>query len=203
MQRNSSDRDFADYNAAQAERGVRPSARRAASVALAGPIDRGLVAVELGSGAGVEARYLAESGFAVHTYDVDPSIEADMACLAQTLPIVHSTGNLEEMPALPVADLVLSCATLSFVRRAAFPTLWRRIRDALRPGGILAVDLFGVRDEWAGTDGTFLDRAEVEGLLNGLEVIELVEEEREGHSLHGPKHWHTHRILARRPEDPP
>ena len=73
------------------------------------------------------------------------------------------------------------------------------MRAALRPGGVLAVDLFGERDDWAGTEGTYLARAEVDSLLEGLEVLDLSEEERDGRSFAGPKHWHTFRILARRP----
>lgn len=61
------------------------------------------------------------------------------------------------------------------------------------------MDLFGERDDWAGTDGTYLSREEAEALLDGLEVIELVEEEHDGRSFSGPKHWHPYRVLARRP----
>lgn len=209
MQRRSTERDFSGYNAAQAERPVRPLARAAVSLALeghraAGQVPGALgsapapVALELGSGAGVEARFLAENGFQVHSYDVDPSVASTFVELARSLPISHKTTDLAQVEAFPAADLVISCATLPFVRRDAFPVLWNRIRDALRPGGILAVDLFGDRDDWAGTDGTFLARDEVEQLLRCADVLELVEEEREGRSFSGPKHWHTYRVLARR-----
>ena len=209
MPRRSPERDFSGYNAAQAERPVRPLARAAVSLALAGPRAAGQVpgalaalaprvAVELGSGAGVEARFLAENGFEVHSYDADPSVADAYAELARSLPISHTTADLAQIETFPAVDLVLSCATLPFVRRDEFPALWRRILDSLRLGGILAVDLFGDRDDWASTDGTFLSRDEVEQLLRGTDVLELVEEEREGRSFSGPKHWHTYRVLARR-----
>lgn len=196
MQRRSSDRDFAAYNAAQAGRPVRPLAKAAVALALDGA-GEGRLAVELGSGAGVEARFLAENGFRVHSYDADPSVEPIAAELAHDLPIIHTTADLEHLSTLPAADLVLSCATLPFVRREAFEALWRVLRGALRPGGILAVDLFGVHDDWAGTDGTYLARHEVEQLLDGLEVLELEESEHDGRSFSGPKHWHTYRVIAR------
>lgn len=60
------------------------------------------------------------------------------------------------------------------------------------------MDLFGVHDDWAVTDGTYLSRDEVEELLEGFEVLELAEEERGGRSFSGPKPWHTFRVLARR-----
>ena len=81
MQQRSADRDFAAYNEAQEGRPVRPLAVRAAQLVLeepgrslrTTPEDR-LVAVELGSGAGIEARHLADSGFRVHTFDADVKI---------------------------------------------------------------------------------------------------------------------------------
>lgn len=208
MQRRSADRDFSRYNAAQAERPVRPLARSAVSWVLEGSFaawqvpdaleaGSGPVALELGSGIGVEARFLAENGFEVHSYDADPSVAGALASLARSLPITHTTADIAQIEAFPAADLVVSCATLSFVRRDAFSALWGRIVDSLRSRGILAVDFFGDRDDWAGTDGTFLSRAEVEQLLRWTEVLELVEDEREGQSFSGPKHWHTYRVIAR------
>ena len=198
MQHRSEDRDFSGYNAAQADRPVRPLAVAAVEVARRGTTGADPTAVELGCGRGIEAAFLAESGFAVHTIDADPSVTGIMGDLATALPITHTTRELEQITALPAADLILSCATLPFVRRTRFTALWERTRSALRPGGVLAVDLFGDRDDWASTDGTFLARGEVTELLVGLEVLDLAEEERDGRSFSGPKHWHTYRVLARR-----
>lgn len=203
MQPRSADRDFAAYNAAQRGRPVRPLARRAVDAVVdpVGARERPStpVAVELGSGAGIEARFLAECGFHVHAIDGDPSVEEALGELGGTHDVVPVIADLETLEELPAADLILSCATLPFVRRESFGRLWQRMREALRPGGVLAADLFGERDDWAGTEGTYLSRAEVEALLQGLEVLELTEEERDGRSFAGPKHWHTLQVLARRP----
>ncbi|MGP5374795.1 class I SAM-dependent methyltransferase [Brachybacterium alimentarium] len=200
MQRRSSNRDFSAYNVAQQARPVRPLARRAAELAAeCSRTDGPATAVELGCGIGVEARFLAESGFTVHTVDRDASVERPMAALSAQLPIHHTSVDLAQLRELPPADLLLSCATLPFVPQPAFGALWSRMRAALRPCGILAVDLFGDRDGWAGTVGTYLSHGDVEGLLDGLEILELTEDERDGRSFSGPKHWHTFRVIARRP----
>ena len=199
MQQRSVDRDFSAYNRDQRGRPVRPLARRAAEEVLATEHAAAPVAVELGSGAGIEARFLAESGFEVHAIDADPSVEAVLGELGTSHGVRAVLAELETVEELPAAELILSCATLPFVRREAFAALWETVRAALRPGGVLAVDLFGERDDWAGTEGTYLARAEVDSLLEGLEVLDLSEEERDGRSFAGPKHWHTFRILARRP----
>jgi hypothetical protein len=78
--------------------------------------------------------------------------------------------------------------------------VWEQIRRALAPGGIFAGQLFGTRDSWAGDPGmTFQDRSEVTRLLDGLEIVELHETERDGEAYNGPRHWHTYDILAREP----
>jgi hypothetical protein len=71
----------------------------------------------------------------------------------------------------------------------------------LRPGGWLAVDLFGDRDTWSDDDGiTTLTRDEVDRLLAGWHVVEIDEEEVEGRTFSGTdKHWHVFHVLARRP----
>ena len=211
MQRSSSDRDFSGYNAAQAERSVRPlavaaleAARRSEDEPPPARVDGGTgnvrgTAIELGCGRGIEARFLAENGYTVHAFDVDPSVAPALAELAAELPVHPEIVDLAEIDALPGADLVLACASLPFVARGSFDGLWDAMRAALRPRGILAVDLFGEHDDWAATDGTYLARHEVESLLEGFEVLELTEEQRDGRSFSGLKHWHTFRVLARRP----
>ncbi|MFC0676151.1 class I SAM-dependent methyltransferase [Brachybacterium hainanense] len=188
-------RSFSQYNAAQRGRPVRRLALRGAE--LAGPA-AGRTAVELGSGIGIEAAHLAGLGWEVRSYDADPSVEEPMRELAARAPVTHRTVSLEDPGlVLPPCHLLLSCATLPFTRREAFPDLWRRIREAVQPGGVLALDLFGDRDGWAGHEGTFLSRTEVEELLDGLDVLDLEEREHEGRSFAGPKHWHVLTVLAR------
>ena len=68
------------------------------------------------------------------------------------------------------------------------------------PSAIFAGQLFGTHDSWASDPGmTFQDRSEVNSLLDGLEILELHETERDGEAYSGPKHWHTYDVLAREP----
>lgn len=193
--------DWSAYNAAQSRRErVRPLTLAALEALAAGGRDpHGLHALELGSGSGVEARHLLAHGMSVDTVDADPSVAAGMAELARDGRLRHRTARIEEVDSLPAADLVLANASLPFVPRAAFPAVWARIRAALSPGGVVAVDLFGEHDEWAGDDGAYLSRSEVEDLLHGLDVVDLSEREADGPAFSGPKHWHTFTVVARRP----
>lgn len=189
-------RDWTDYNAAQS---ARPPRRLAlAAMDVAGP-GEGRTAVELGCGFGVEARALADHGWHVQTFDGDASVVPHLAALAKGRSVRHSATRLEDLRTLPPNELTLACVSLPFVEREAFPALWRVILAALGPDGVLAVDLFGTNDGWAAGHGTFLSRADVEQLLDPLDVLSLVEDERDGMAFSGPKQWHTFEVIARKP----
>ena len=186
------------YNHAQAGRGIRPLCSRV--LELAGQGD-GREAIDLGCGAGIETAALLAAGWRVTALDASPA----------TTDIVHATVGgpradlsiLEvgfEDARLPDADLVYAGYALPFVAPEEWPDVWAKVRAALRPGGWLAVNVFGVNDSWAGTEGmTFLARAELETLLDGLDVAVLEETDEDGTAFSGPKHWHVFDVVARRP----
>jgi hypothetical protein len=75
--------------------------------------------------------------------------------------------------------------------------VWRSLRTSLKPGGVFAGELFGVHDDWASRPGMNThDRAGVERLLMGLDVVSLIEDDRDGRSFEGPKHWHVFHVVA-------
>ncbi|GAA0582752.1 hypothetical protein GCM10010172_79870 [Paractinoplanes ferrugineus] len=103
---------------------------------------------------------------------------------------------------LPEAGLVHSGYSLQYLAPADFERVWRLIRECLAPGGWLAVDLLGDRDEWAGTPGeTFVSERAVRTLVDGLELVRLDEEDGEG-PAYGGTSWHVFHVLARRPRCP-
>lgn len=170
--------DWESYNAARAQTStVRPLTERALTA----------------------LRTTHDSFSGLHTIDVDASVEERMHELTSLGALDHRTGLIEEWDPLPRADLVLANASLPFVPRAQFGRVWERLRQALLPDGVVAVDLFGHEDTWASDLGTYLTRSEVDELLDGLDVIELEERSEEGRAFDGGKHWHTFTVIARRP----
>jgi trans-aconitate methyltransferase len=159
-------------------------------------------ALDLGAGDGTETFALLASGWRVTAVDssvasagrLRDGVGADDAgsLEIQTVAIQYATFS--------DVDLVYAGYSLPFIPPMHFEATWARIRAALTPGAILAADLFGPHDSWAG-DPTmnFHDRATVEALLDGLELIDLQEQDSDGDAVSGPKHWHVLEFVARQP----
>ncbi|MDN4615882.1 class I SAM-dependent methyltransferase [Leifsonia sp. F6_8S_P_1B] len=190
--------DWSRFYEQQGGRGVRPTFERALALRSDAPPGD---AVDLGCGDGVETRALAESGWTVLATDSDAGVEervlAGLPAEAAARVRVRRT-SFEELGPLPETDLVYAGFALPFCEPGHFPYLWADIREALRPGGLVAGELFGPHDDWFGRPRmNFHDRAGVEGMLAGMEVLQLVEDDRRGMSFEGPKHWHVFHVIAR------
>ncbi|MDR4534661.1 class I SAM-dependent methyltransferase [Glutamicibacter sp. PS] len=137
------------YNKAQRTRGVRDLC--AEIIDGAGP-GAGRRALDLGAGAGVETRALLAAGWSVHAIDSAPGSATQIregltGERAARLTIgEHSFADLD---ALPASDLVYAGYSLPFMDRNAFGDFWPLLTESVRPGGWVAVNLFGVSDTWA------------------------------------------------------
>ncbi|CAM5350238.1 class I SAM-dependent methyltransferase [Leifsonia shinshuensis] len=189
--------DWSQFYEKQGGRGVRPTFESALA-AWDGPAG---TAIDLGCGDGVETRELAERGWTVLAVDSDPAVDErvrDGLSEEASGRVSTRCAAFEALGDLPRADLVYAGFALPFCDPTRFPYLWADIRDAIEPGGLFAGELFGPHDEWFGRPGmNFHDRAGVEAMLTGLDVLRLVEDDRRGMSFEGPKHWHVFHIIAR------
>jgi SAM-dependent methyltransferase len=159
-------------------------------------------AVEIGFGDGTESLALLGVGWRVLA--VDPTPQAAEYLLEQAPPDAIDRLEIRTAPAqavdLPPFDLLYAGYALSFLETGDFRRFWTGVRAALRPGGVVIVNVFGVNDTWAGDPYmTFVDRATVERMAAGLDVLALDEEDADGDSFVGPKHWHVFDLVARRP----
>jgi SAM-dependent methyltransferase len=162
----------------------------------------GRTAVDLGCGEGTDALALLARGWSVVAVDAE---RAGLDLLSARVPAA-SAERLQTICAsftntrLPSAHLIHAGFSLPFCAPARFPGLWASIRQALLPGAIFAGHLFGPRDSWAGDPGmVFHDLEQVQHLLQGLEILELRESQRDGEAFSGPKHWHLYEVLAQQP----
>jgi trans-aconitate methyltransferase len=198
------DIDWNEYNAHQWGRAPRASLLHALEAAPdAGPGPSARVAIDVGCGEGVEVTALLEQGWTVHAVDGEA---AALARLADRTAAEHTDRlhlhplQYADVDRLPAADLIHSSYALPYCPPEHFDRVWSAVRGALRPGGVLACQLFGPHDDAFGEpDVTFHSEDAVRRLVDGLEVVRWVEEDGEGPSFTGPRHWHVFHVVARRP----
>ena len=190
-----------EYNAHQQGREPRPSLARALDAA--GRPGHGRTAIDLGCGEGVEVSALLADGWVVHAVDGEPAALSRLADrtdpdLRHRLHVQHR--DYADLDALPAADLVHSSYALPYCPPEHFDRVWAAVRSALRPGAVLACQLFGPNDTAFGDPRmTFHTADEARARIAGLEIVHWAEEDADGDSYTGPTHWHVFHIVARRP----
>jgi phospholipid N-methyltransferase len=196
--------DWAAYYRHTLGREPRPLFAKGLAALEAAGIEPGQ-AVEIGFGDGTETLALLAAGWRVVAVDAAPHAAEVLRGRVDDAYGAHA-GRLEirtESAAtveLPPFDLLYAGYALSFLAPAEFRRFWAGVRGRIRPGGHVVVNVFGVRDTWAGEDGmTFIDLDAVYRLVDGLEVVAIDEEDQDGDSFTGSKHWHVFDVIARRP----
>jgi len=160
------------------------------------------LAVDLGCGDGRDVVEILRRGWSVVAIDAEP--EALRQLSARNLPgterLTPILARLEEVP-LPIGlQLVNSSFAMPLCEPERFRDLWSRICEALPAGGRFSGQWYGVRDSWRGQTGmTFLERAEAETMLDGLDIEMFEEEEADRVTPRGKaKHWHIFHVVARK-----
>lgn len=159
-------------------------------------------AIEIGFGDGRETLALLHVGWRVLAIDSSPSA-ADVL-RPQVPESAAARLTIESAPAesvdLPPFDLLYAGYALPFLDPARFGRFWDGVRSQVRSGGFIVINFFGPHDSWAGREGmSFVDLETVRGLVDGLEVLAIDEQDQDGDSFLGPKHWHVFDVIARRP----
>lgn len=188
---------WARYNASRADREPRPLS--AALIEAAGP-GEGRLAIDLGAGSGVETGALLAAGWRVLAIDGDASTaERIRARASDPTQLEVRTQDFAELDALPRASLVHASYSLPFAAEH-LDQVWAAVRAALVPGGWFGGQIFGDRDSFAATGmrAAFCTREQVLAALDGLEIVTFDEEDADGDSFSGPKHWHVFHVIARR-----
>ena len=156
-------------------------------------------ALDLGCGAGRDTRGLLQHGFHVTAVDQNPDAFLYLQDLPQErLTLVQS--SIETFP-LETYDLINARYSLPFIQNALFEETFGKIKQALRPDGILTGQLFGVHDTWntPGTTMTFCTREQAQWFLHDLSIITFREEDEDGKTaLEQLKHWRVFRFIARK-----
>ena len=158
-------------------------------------------AIDLGCGDGTESALLLERGWHVLAIDGEPaSIEHLLAKISkeQQTRLQTQVSKFEDVVLTP-ADLLHASLSLPFCPPEQFDAFWLKIVDAVKPSGLFAGQLFGVRDSWANEpDMTFHTEEQVRGMLEDFEIKYFHERDEDGDAVSGPKHWHVFTVMARK-----
>lgn len=159
-------------------------------------------ALDLGAGTLVESMYLLEAGF-VYVTAVDSSPQSKEFAShidSDKFTLVNESFN-NFVFETNTYDFINAQYALPFHGQKDFNIFIDQIIQSLKPGGVFVGQLFGNRDEWNKSDTklAFQTKEEAWGILSSLELIEFVEEEKEGATAAGTtKHWHVFHFIARK-----
>lgn len=194
--------DFLPYYEMAANRGADPILLEALGLIEKDPgIPHPGFAVDLGCGTGKDTVELLGRGWRVKAIDycqqgIDKLLERPEAAARKnrlrTQVASFSTATWQR------CDLMVALLSLPYCPAGEFFPVWQKVVRSLKPGGYLVCHLFGDKEKWPGAENARHHSAEqVEALLNGLEVIKLVDDH------NSDKEYHVYSIIARRRKSPP
>ncbi len=160
------------------------------------------LAVDLGCGAGRDARELLRRGWRVLAVDLEASAIEAIEAATPDADRARLEGVVSDLAAfeVPRCDLVVASVSLQFLEPDDYTAVMRRVAAALPRGGRFAGLLYGDRDESAGEPGfTCFSPAAIRGLLADYEIESWFEREEDGRlALGDPHHVHLIEVVARR-----
>ncbi|MCW2271934.1 tellurite resistance protein TehB [compost metagenome] len=192
---------WSDFYKKTEKRGISPLLSRALQLAPEHGDNR--QAIDLGCGAGNEARQLLEAGWHVLAIDNEPEAIARTTATCSGLDAAQLTTwlmDFEQIPDLPQAMLIHAGLSLPFCRPDRFQHLWDQILNALKPGGVFAGHLFGVRHGWSAFDHlSFHTEQEIRSLCDRMDISLLRESETLMEGRSGPLNWHRFNFVVTKP----
>jgi trans-aconitate methyltransferase len=194
--------DWAAYYQKVSGRQARPLLKDALEHAGTSNPDMPRQAIDLGCGDGTETLILLEQGWRVLAIDGEPAAITQLRAKAPaevTDRLETRVATFEAIGDLPAADLIHASLSLPFCHPQHFNALWDKIANSITSGGWFAGNLFGVNDSWTVHDDmTFHTEEQVRTMLEPFEIVYFHEEDEEGRSTIGPKHWHIFAVIARK-----
>jgi SAM-dependent methyltransferase len=189
---------WADYYDENEDREPRELLLDALSRFGSGPHD----AVDLGCGSGIDTLAILERGWRVFATDAEAEGIRRLRSRipAELTPALRTTVARMEEVEIPEADLIWAGFSLFFCPPGRWSEVWRKVSDAVRPGGRFGGQILGERDTWASDhEISSFSLDDGRALFGGFEIERFEEEEEDGEACSGPKHWHLFHVLARRP----
>lgn len=143
--------------------------------------------LEIGCGAGAMALHAESLGYTVTC--LDKSEESFEMARGRGLTVHHQ--RFEYWDDKKQYDVILAINSLQFVDPSALP----KVKQLLKPGGILIASVFGPNDDWVKDKSVHLVDVEALGL-----TTEYLAERSDDSPGHGSpmKHWHVFDVVMRK-----
>ena len=143
---------------------------------------RGGEALDIGCGAGVDAKYLGQLGFRVTAFDSDPDSVRVAREITAGLPVTILEQRVEDFVFDEKGyDLIMAWRSIPFVEKSMAREILLKIQKHLRLGGIGVIALFGPEDGWAKDrkDMSFFTLDELKELWSSMKFVRVFEERAE------------------------
>jgi SAM-dependent methyltransferase len=152
--------------------------------------------LDLGCGNGRDSLFFADLGFTVTANDISPVVSS---AVTNNPRINFFEGPAEELPLFEY-DIINASLFFPFLPEDKFYELWKRLIEAIKPGGVIAGHFFGSND-WKVSDryAWSIDIAKLQHLLSGLQIVILEETKLDGPNNSGIiTHKHNYAFVARK-----
>ena len=158
--------------------------------------------LDLGCGAGVDAKYLAENGFKVEAVDLNERSVEEIKKLCSGLSVSVIQKNVADYDIVSnTYQLIIAWNILSFLTKNESRKILLDIQEGLTKDGIFVFSLFGLEDDWAKNhpEMSFWTKDELKNLLPKINFIKLSEEKQKRPGAMGQvKFWHLIQGIAQR-----
>ena len=158
-------------------------------------------ALDVGSGALNDSKFLLQEGFAHVTAVDQTSIAQEIAVLLPKDRFEYKISKIEDMNLLSESyDFINAQLSLPFINPEVFKETFQKLISSLKKGGVINGQFFGNRDGWNyNEDMTFLTIEEARELLSELNLISFEEKEAPGVTAAGNiKQWHIFDFIAKK-----
>ncbi len=158
------------------------------------------VAIDCGCGTGSDVFYLAQLGYQVYGFDINPDSISICRKRFGNDPLVEISQASFENYDYPTCGLIVANSSLYFAEPTHFKKTWDSLTSSLVNGGVFAGDFMGMNDSWAAnyrSPTAPLTKHQVLDLFDGFEIIRFHERDELGKTSIGKmKHWHTFSLVA-------
>ena len=129
--------------------------------------------LDLGCGSGRDTKFFAEAGYDICAIDASETLCKEATAYSG---VAVKCMRFDELDEVNVYDGIFACASLLHVPAAELPAIITKIRDAIKPGGVLYASLkYG--DFEGERDGRYfhdMNEGSVTSLFNDIESFDIV-----------------------------